>query len=122
MARATPRICARWRSRCRARSFAARPQLAIYLAGADPFEGDRLGKLALSKAGLAARDRFVLLAMREAGIGVAIAMAGGYADNLDDIVDIHFSTVLTALALHAPAADDTPSPASSDRTRSPTRR
>jgi acetoin utilization deacetylase AcuC-like enzyme len=55
----------------------SRPDLAIYLAGADPFHGDRLGKLALSKAGLAARDRFVLSTLRDAGIPVAIAMAGG---------------------------------------------
>jgi len=77
----------------------SQPDLAIYLAGADPFAGDRLGKLALSKAGLAARDAMVLTALRDAGIPVAIAMAGGYADNIDDIVDIHFATVAAALAL-----------------------
>ena len=77
----------------------SRPDLAIYLAGADPFHGDRLGKLALTKAGLAARDRFVLSTLRNAGIPVAIAMAGGYADNIDDIVDIHFATVSLALEL-----------------------
>jgi acetoin utilization deacetylase AcuC-like enzyme len=85
---------------------AARPQLAIYLAGADPFKGDRLGKLALTKAGLAARDRLVLQALRERGIGVAIAMAGGYAEHIDDIVDIHFATVATALAMHASTSVD----------------
>lgn len=75
----------------------ARPDLAIYLAGADPFHGDRLGKLALTKSGLAARDRYVLSSLRSAGAPVAIAMAGGYADNIDDIVDIHFATVAIAL-------------------------
>jgi acetoin utilization deacetylase AcuC-like enzyme len=77
----------------------ARPDLAIYLAGADPFHGDRLGKLALTKAGLLARDRRVLTSLRAAGIPVAIAMAGGYADDIADIVDIHFATVELALGL-----------------------
>ena len=75
----------------------SRPQLAIYLAGADPFAGDSLGKLSLSKAGLAARDGFVLDTLRHARIPVAIAMAGGYADWIDDIVGIHFATVACAL-------------------------
>lgn len=72
--------------------------LAIYLAGADPFEHDRLGKLALSKAGLARRDAHVLDTLAAASIPIAIAMAGGYAENLDDVVDIHFTTVRLALA------------------------
>ena len=76
---------------------AGRPDLAIYLAGADPFVGDRLGRLALSKAGLAARDAYVIDTLRAAGVPVAIAMAGGYAENVDDIVDIHFATVRHAL-------------------------
>ncbi|MCC6198344.1 MAG: histone deacetylase [Burkholderiales bacterium] len=76
-----------------------RPDLAIYLAGADPFVGDRLGRLALTKAGLAARDRYVLTRLRDAGVPVAIAMAGGYADDIADIVDIHFETVRLALSL-----------------------
>ena len=76
----------------------ARPDLAIYLAGADPYAGDRLGRLALTKAGLADRDRCVLDRLSALGIPVAIAMAGGYADDVDDIVDIHFATVALALA------------------------
>ncbi|CAG0983209.1 Acetoin utilization protein AcuC [Burkholderiales bacterium] len=75
----------------------ARPDLAIYLAGADPYAGDRLGRLALTKAGLADRDRCVLDRLSAQGIPVAIAMAGGYADDIDDIVDIHFATVALAL-------------------------
>jgi len=75
----------------------ARPDLAIYLAGADPYAGDRLGRLALSKAGLADRDRYVLDRLAAAGVPVAIVMAGGYAEDVDDIVDIHFSTVCLAL-------------------------
>jgi acetoin utilization deacetylase AcuC-like enzyme len=76
---------------------ASRPDLAVYLAGADPFEGDRLGRLALTKAGLAARDAFVLDTLRDAGVPVAIVMAGGYAADVEDVVDIHFETVRLAL-------------------------
>lgn len=75
----------------------ARPDLAIYLAGADPYAGDRLGRLALSKAGLADRDRIVLDELAARGVPVAIVMAGGYAENVDDVVDIHCATVALAL-------------------------
>jgi acetoin utilization deacetylase AcuC-like enzyme len=78
---------------------AAQPDLAIYLAGADPFEGDRLGRLSLTKAGLAARDRFVLETCRDAGLPLAITMAGGYARDIADTVDIHFETVRQAALL-----------------------
>ncbi|HXH03391.1 MAG TPA: histone deacetylase [Candidatus Competibacteraceae bacterium] len=74
----------------------ARAELAIYLAGADPYAGDRLGRLALSKAGLAARDELVLRRCREVGLAVAMSMAGGYADDIDEIVDIHFRSVWIA--------------------------
>jgi len=77
----------------------ARADLAIYLAGADPFVGDRLGRLALTKAGLAERDRFVFGRCRAAGIPVAVAMAGGYARDVQDTVDIHFETVRQAVEL-----------------------
>ena len=73
------------------------PDLAIYVSGADPFEGDRLGRLALTKAGLAARDDHVFSALHTAGIPVAVTMAGGYADDIHDTVDIHCSTVRRAL-------------------------
>ena len=72
------------------------PQLAIYLAGADPFAGDRLGRLQLSKAGLIKRDEMVFAACRERGIALAIAMAGGYAREIADTVEIHASTILAA--------------------------
>lgn len=77
----------------------ARPQLVIYLAGADPFEDDRLGRLALSKAGLQARDDCVLRRCCTAGVPVAVAMAGGYANQIEDTVAIHTTTVLTARAI-----------------------
>jgi acetoin utilization deacetylase AcuC-like enzyme len=83
----------------------AEPDLAIYLAGADPYEGDRLGRLKLSRAGLAERDQRVLGACRRRGIPVAIAMAGGYGHDIDDTVAIHAATILTAQSL---LAADTP--------------
>jgi len=78
----------------------ARPELAVYLAGADPYAGDRLGRLRLSKQGLAARDAYVLGEFARRCVPVAIAMAGGYADNIDDVVDIHFATVALAIERH----------------------
>jgi acetoin utilization deacetylase AcuC-like enzyme len=70
--------------------------LAFYLAGADPFDGDRLGRLAVSKAGLAERDRLVFGACSRAGTPVATVMAGGYASDVTDTVDIHAHTVREA--------------------------
>jgi acetoin utilization deacetylase AcuC-like enzyme len=71
--------------------------LAIYIAGADPYAGDRLGRLAMTKAGLARRDLLVFDRCEDAGIPVAIVMGGGYAKNIEDTVDIHFQTIRTAL-------------------------
>jgi acetoin utilization deacetylase AcuC-like enzyme len=68
--------------------------LAIYLAGADPYEGDRLGKLRLTKDGLRSRDRLVLDTLVDRGIPVVVAMAGGYAPDVEDIVDIHAATIM----------------------------
>jgi acetoin utilization deacetylase AcuC-like enzyme len=77
----------------------SRPQLAIYLAGADPYEDDRLGRLKLSKPGLRRRDEMVLATLRGRGIPVAIAMAGGYARDIDDSVEIHANTLMVARGL-----------------------
>ncbi len=75
---------------------AAQADLAIYLAGADPFEGDRLGRLKLTKSGLAARDRMVFELCHAGGVPVAVTMAGGYARRIEDCADIHSTTVRTA--------------------------
>jgi acetoin utilization deacetylase AcuC-like enzyme len=72
------------------------PELVIYAAGADPYQHDQLGGLALTKEGLRRRDAMVLDAMRAAGIAVAIVLAGGYAMNLADTVDIHVATASEA--------------------------
>ena len=73
------------------------PDFVFYLAGADPYTKDRLGLLDLSKSGLASRDELVFDFCHEKGIPVAFAMAGGYAPQISDIVDIHFQTVKIAV-------------------------
>jgi acetoin utilization deacetylase AcuC-like enzyme len=65
------------------------PEIAYYLAGADPYEDDQLGGLALSIEGLRERDRLVFQAFRRAGIPVVLTLAGGYARRLEDTVAIH---------------------------------
>jgi acetoin utilization deacetylase AcuC-like enzyme len=72
---------------------AARPELCFYLAGADPYEGDRLGRLALTKTGLAERDQLVRDALDGAGVPVCLTLAGGYADPIEDTVCIHLNTL-----------------------------
>jgi acetoin utilization deacetylase AcuC-like enzyme len=75
----------------------ANAELALYLAGADPYMGDRLGRLSVSKAGLATRDRLVFDMCRRADIPFVVTMSGGYAQAIEDTVDIHFQTVRLAL-------------------------
>ena len=74
------------------------PDLVFYLAGADPHQGDRLGRLKLTAAGLAERDRRVLEACRVRGVPVALSMAGGYGRNIDDTVAVQLHTLRLALA------------------------
>jgi acetoin utilization deacetylase AcuC-like enzyme len=71
-------------------------ELALYLAGADPYEGDLLGRMAMTKAGLGTRDRMVLGMCRAAGLPVAVLMAGGYGRHVEDTVEIHTQTVRIA--------------------------
>jgi acetoin utilization deacetylase AcuC-like enzyme len=68
----------------------------IYLAGADPYEGDRLGNMSLTKAGLAQRDRYVIEQCRKLYLPMAISMAGGYCPQVEHIADIHAQTVQIA--------------------------
>jgi acetoin utilization deacetylase AcuC-like enzyme len=72
------------------------PDLVIYLAGADPHERDRLGRLRLTFEGLERRDAMVLEACREVGIPVAITIAGGYGQDVRETVRIHTNTVRVA--------------------------
>ena len=69
------------------------PDLVVYIAGADPHEGDRLGRLALTFDGLARRDAFVVDSCREVGIPVAITIGGGYGRRIEDTVAAHLRTV-----------------------------
>ncbi|MBU3657097.1 MAG: histone deacetylase [Rhodocyclaceae bacterium] len=78
--------------------------LCIYLAGADPYMDDRLGRLSLTKAGLLARDRQVLETFRKRHIPVVLAMAGGYARPIEDTVDIHAATIRLAKQFGRPAS------------------
>lgn len=75
--------------------------LAIYLAGADPYKDDLLGGFSMSKAGLAERDRLVFEFCRRVGIPVATVIAGGYARQVQDSVDIHLQTVRIAVEMMA---------------------
>ncbi len=74
------------------------PDLVLYNAGVDPHQNDRLGKLALSDDGLAARERTVLQLCREAGVPVACVVGGGYDENADVIARRH-------MILHREARD-----------------
>lgn len=73
------------------------PGLAFYVSGADAHEGDRLGRLKLSTAGLAERDRRVFAFLRERRVPVAVTMAGGYGRDIETTVAIHLSTLRAAL-------------------------
>jgi acetoin utilization deacetylase AcuC-like enzyme len=74
-----------------------RPDIVFYLAGADPYEGDRLGRLKLTMSGLRMRDRMVFDACRARRIPVAVAMSGGYCPDIGAIVTIHANTIKEAV-------------------------
>jgi len=74
-----------------------RPDVVFYLAGADPYEGDRLGRLKLTVDGLRARDRLVFDACRSRELPAVVAMSGGYANDVDAIVTIHTNTIREAV-------------------------
>lgn len=81
----------------------AEPELAFYLAGADPWHGDRLGRLALTKEGLLARDELVLDRLLSVGAAVCVVLAGGYAEDVRDTVDINAATVGAVTRRSGPA-------------------
>jgi len=82
----------------------AQADLVVYLAGADPHEGDALGRLRLTFDGLARRDAFVIDLCREVGLPVAITIAGGYGRNIDDSVRVHLETARIACVAAPPAS------------------
>jgi acetoin utilization deacetylase AcuC-like enzyme len=73
-----------------------RPDMLFYVGGADPYVEDQLGGLQLTKEGLKRRDREVFEAARARGIPVTTALAGGYARNVADTVEIHINTIIAA--------------------------
>jgi acetoin utilization deacetylase AcuC-like enzyme len=85
-----------------------RPDIVFYLAGADPYEGDRLGRLKLTVEGLRQRDEHVLGQCRGKDMPVAISMSGGYAPDIDAIVTIHANTIRVASALTRKSAPVAP--------------
>jgi acetoin utilization deacetylase AcuC-like enzyme len=78
------------------------PDMVFYLAGADPFEQDQLGGLTLSKAGLKKRDRIVFAECHRRDLPVCVVLAGGYAYNIQDVVDIHVATIIEAGRMWGP--------------------
>ena len=74
----------------------AQADLVVYLAGADPHEGDRLGRLRMTFEGLAQRDELVMRTCREIGLPVCVTIAGGYGRDIADTVRVHLNTVATA--------------------------
>jgi acetoin utilization deacetylase AcuC-like enzyme len=81
---------------------AHQPDIVFYLAGADPYEGDRLGRLKLTIAGLRERDRLIFETCRARDLPVAVAMSGGYAPDVDAIVAIHVNTIREAVSCRHP--------------------
>lgn len=82
-----------------------RPDIAFYLAGADPYCDDQLGGLSLTIQGLARRDELVFTLLHEAGVPTAVTLAGGYARRQDDTVEIHCNTVRTAKTVRGVSGD-----------------
>ena len=76
--------------------------IVFYVAGADCYQHDRYGRLALTKSGLASRDRLVFQACNEHSCPVVVVMGGGYAQDIDDIVDINVGTIEELLNVFAP--------------------
>ncbi len=89
-----------------------RPDLILFIAGADPYQGDRLGRMKLTKQGLGERDRLVIHGCHRRRIPLAIVMAGGYAPDVEDIVEIHFNTVREAVRTFSDLPGINPSVAS----------
>ena len=82
------------------------PDMIFYLAGADPFENDKLGRLKLTMEGLRRRDEMVLQFARSADVPIVTTMSGGYAKDIADTVEIHCNTIRTVKKIFFPSADE----------------
>lgn len=80
------------------------PDVIFYLAGADPYEKDKLGRLAVSIDGLRCRDEMVLSFARDRGVPIVTTMSGGYAADIDDTVEIHSNTIRAVKSVYFGAA------------------
>lgn len=76
-----------------------KPELIIYVAGADPYKEDKIGGLSLTKDGLRSRDEFIFNQAINYDVPIAVVLAGGYAFLEEDTIDIHYSTIVSALKL-----------------------
>lgn len=75
------------------------PDLLFYIAGADPYQGDALGRLAVTAVGLRQRDRHVLVTCRRYGLPVVVLMGGGYARPISRTVELNVRTISEAVRL-----------------------
>jgi acetoin utilization deacetylase AcuC-like enzyme len=82
------------------RIFLHEPDIVFYLGGADPFVGDKLGRLSISIEGLLKRDEMVLLSAKDHGVPLVTTMSGGYAKDINDTVEIHSNTIRTVKKVH----------------------
>jgi acetoin utilization deacetylase AcuC-like enzyme len=89
------------------RVFRHAPDVIFYLGGADPYAGDKLGRLSLTIAGLRARDEMVLTECRERKTPIVTVMSGGYAEDISDTVEIHCNTIRAARRIFSPAKNVT---------------
>ena len=96
-----------------------KPELVVYVAGADPYVNDQLGTLVLTKRGLAIRDRIVIEGCHKRGIPVVPVLAGGYAMDTKDTVDIHANTARECLRVLGELRPE-PKPAPSNSVDEPT--
>jgi acetoin utilization deacetylase AcuC-like enzyme len=80
------------------------PDFVLYQAGVDPHVDDKLGRLALTDAGLAMRDRFVVSQARRLGLPIASALGGGYGDDARQVAARHAASMLAMAAENASAA------------------
>ena len=85
--------------------FNFRPDIIFYIAGADPYEGDRLGRLGVSQEGLLLRDRLVFTTALTNCVPVAIVCGGGYCNDLSMIAEIHAATIREAVSLEQQFAE-----------------
>ena len=84
--------------------FASDPEIVFYLAGADPYRGDKLGRLALSIDGLRKRDAYVLRECYQREIPIVTVMSGGYGKDINDTIEIHCNTIRMVKEVFEPRA------------------